>query len=150
MKKLISLIFTSLLFFACSTSQETVKEESGGGEQVYVFDDVSSVTGDSSSVSNESVNDSLFLEQPKAEVENQSFIYFVQLGAFTTEERAERFKLMNQPKSKFPMNISFNNDLKLWVIRLPKFDSKNEAEKVRDELWGIDVFKDAFIVTVQE
>ncbi len=144
MKKNSIFIILSIILFACSTSKETTQS---GEDKIYVFDDVSTVTDSTATVETPSVKDTLTLEQPKVE---KHFIYFVQIGAFSSQERAERFKLFNQPKCSYPMDISFNNDIQLWVIRLPKFNTKEEAEKVRDELWKQEVFKDAFIVTVEE
>ncbi len=150
MKNLFIVALSLSLLFGCSLSKETVKEDEGGTEQIYVFDDVSSVPQDSVNDNDTIKKDTLLTEQPLSNLSEEHFIYFIQVGAFTSQERAERFKLINQEKIEYPLEISFSNQVNLWVVRLPKFDTKLEAEKVRDELWKIDTFKDAFIVTVQE
>lgn len=122
-------------------------EENTGEEQIYVFDDLPTVSEDSSAAEVSLPKDSVDVERPLGSAD---FIYFIQVGAFTTQERAERFKLFNQKKINYPLDISFSPEVNLWVVRLPKFDTKTEAEKVRDDIWMIEEFKDAFIVTVHE
>jgi hypothetical protein len=35
-------------------------------------------------------------------------------------------------------------------VRLPELDTRDEAEKLRNDLWKIPEFKDAFIITTEE
>ena len=146
MKRLLSVLSICIFVFACSASKVNLDEQ-GGEEQIYVFDDVPNVAEDSSAAETVVKTDSVVSEQPAATAD---FIYFIQVGAFSTRERAERFKLFNQNKINYPLDISFSSEVDLWVVRLPKFNTKSEAEKVRDEIWKVQEFKDAFIVTVQE
>lgn len=148
MRNIIFSVIAFLLIAGCSATQQSVDEGSGEGEEIYVFDDVSEVIPPSG---NNTAQDTLTLEQnPPADIAAPNFLYYVQIGAFTSRERAERFALLNKDKCNYPMNISYNDDVQLWVIRLPKLSSRSEAEKIRDELWKIEEFKDAFIVTIEE
>ena len=76
--------------------------------------------------------------------------FYVQIGAFTSQDRADKFVKENQSKLNYNMDISFSNEVKLWVVRLPVFASREEAEKVRNDLWNSGDFDDAFIVTLEK
>ena len=87
------------------------------------------------------------IKQPEPVKTNvQSFI--IQVGAFTSKERAEAFVKENQNKITQKMEISFSNQVQLYVVQLPFLSSREEAEKLRYDLWKIPSFKDAFIKTV--
>jgi len=136
---LLSLVLI-IMISACSSSEETTgsnQEESQ--PEVYVFDDVTEAE-DTTQVATEAI--------PVEQVTDSNEIkYYVQVGAFTTNERAQQFQKENSSKISYPMNISYSDDVKLFVVQLPPFPNRAEAERVRNELWQISVFKDAFIVT---
>jgi len=138
---IIILSFTFILFTACSSSEETTTETTQAETQpeVYVFDDVTE-PADSIDEVKETILPEPVVEPPAAK-------YFVQVGAFTTKERAEQFYNENSSKISYPMNISYSDEVKLFVVQLPAFSTREEAEKIRNELWQISTFKDAFIVT---
>lgn len=81
--------------------------------------------------------------------ENQREILLFKVGAFSSEERAKRFVLENQTKTDWKMSISFSTTVRLYVVQLPPFTTRTEAEKVRNLLWQNDAFRDAFIITVE-
>jgi len=145
-----------ILFFlsACATSSNVSQEKNKPVvKKVYVFDDVT-VKEDSSAktiVNVTSVVDSATQYSDTTnlnkEVLKNNVRYFVQVGAFTTKARAERFVKLNENKITFPMQVSFSSEVKLFVVRLPYFRNRAEAEKVRNALWKMKSFKDAFIVT---
>lgn len=138
-KLLVILAIFVLIFSACSSSEETTKENQDEAQpEVYVFDDV---TSDEDTT--QAKEETPIVIEPESNVTQ----YFVQVGAFTTKERAEQFQKENSSKTTYPMNISYSDDVKLFVVQLPPFATKTEAEKVRNELWLIQTFKDAFIVT---
>lgn len=143
MKKKIFVLFSLiiiLLMSACSSSEETTESNQEESQpEVYVFDDITGAEDTTQTV------DETVPEEPQ--VESHLTQYFVQVGAFTTKERAEQFQNENSSKTSYPMNISYSGDVKLFVIQLPPFASRAEAEKVRNELWQTSTFKDAFIVT---
>ncbi len=139
-KYILFFILTAFLF-SCSSSKKVGEESSNGGaEEVYVFDDIG-VYDDHNSVKDTSA---FVSHDVSSETGGE---YIVQVGAFTSQARAERFVAVNQNKIDFPMQISFSDEVKLFVVQLPPFPSRKDAEKVRDNLWTIDTFRDAFIIT---
>jgi cell division protein FtsN len=150
----IAILLIGFIIYACASTEETQKTaENAKPAKVYVFDNVttqtdtagvkkdSSVVADTAIVAGQNLNKVLL---------NKNVKYFVQVGAFTTKARAERFVKLSEDKITFPMNITYNEKVKLFVVRLPFFRTRDEAEKVRNALWKTNEFKDAFIVTVME
>lgn len=137
-KYLYSIILSiSLLLFSCSSTKEEVKEENKN--DVYVFDEVP--------------NDSLNTEQiekvgEEVSINSKSFWYVVQIGAFTTEDKANEFANYSKEKLNRELDVSFSNDVGLFVVQLKPFKTRKEAETVRNQLWQINDFKDAFILTI--
>lgn len=133
---LISLSF--LIVTACSSSEETTQNEQEKEEpEIYVFDDVTEPV--------DTVEQKV-IEQPKVDPPTTT-MYYVQVGAFTTKDRAEQFVKEKSSKTTYQLNITYSDEVRLFVIRLPGFAAKAEAEKVRNEFWQSGVFNDAFIVT---
>lgn len=90
-----------------------------------------------------------FNEAPVSEPELNVEYYLVQIGAFTTKDKAEKFASDNKSKIKKEIQISYNEQVNLFVVQLsPLFTEKKEAEKLRNELWKDPAFKDAWILTV--
>ncbi len=138
----LTIIFLTLLIISvgCSASQQTndnSKEESN----VYVFDDVSSVDSLKENIDKTGIKEEIVVFSTKNENG-----YLVQVGAFTSKSRAETFCNEAKSKTKFPLSVTYSDDVKLFVVQLPPFSTKSEAKNVRDELWKINIFKDAFIV----
>jgi len=149
--KNILMIAVSVLIFACSASQETSETEQGKEPDIYVFDDVDKV--DSTIINNVSpVPPEEKIQPAVADNENKNTIeeYIVQLGAFSTKSRAERFITENQNKVNLAMNVSFNSETNLFVVQLPPLDNREDAEKLRNSIWDIPVFNDAFIITKEK
>jgi len=119
-----------LLSVSCSSSKQNTDEESDDSG-VYVFDEVPS--GDSFQIDNEEID--------------LNFNFFVQIGAFTTKASAEEFAEESAITLKKELEIKYNSISKLYTVRLVElFNSRIEAEKIRNELWQDDKFKDAWIV----
>ena len=125
-------IFGVLLFFSvsCSSSKQNTDGESGDNG-VYVFDDVPA--GDSFQINSE---------------ENDlNFIFFVQIGAFTTKASAEEFAEESENTLNKELEIKYSSISNLYTVRLKElFNSRIEAEKKRNELWQDDKFNDAWLV----
>ncbi len=145
---LISLI--SVLFFSCSSTKESTSENSTD-QEVYVFDDVENVDENSheavevtvtQKVNEETKTEPEPIDQVKPEIE-----YIVQVGAFSTKEKADIFISQVKNKTSYTLISKFRETVKLFVVQLPPFNTRAEAEKVRNELWKTDEFSDAFIVT---
>lgn len=141
MKKIIffSLSFIFLIFIRCSSSEETTQSEQDQKEpEIYVFDDITDPV-DTNQVEDVS-------QPPQADV-IATTQYYVQVGAFTSQSRADQFVKEKASKTSFQLNITYSEEVRLFVVRLPAFSLKNEAEKVRNEFWQSGLFNDAFIVT---
>ncbi len=151
-KRVVLFLTASLFFFACTSSEETQKvEPEGTPSNVYVFDNVATNADSVAAVESHEAVDSTAADTIQQNLNSvvlkKNLKYYVQVGAFTTKARAERFVTLNEDKITFPLNITFNEKVKLYVVRLPFFRTREEAEKVRDTLWQTKEFKDAFIVT---
>ncbi|HPN37122.1 MAG TPA: SPOR domain-containing protein [Melioribacteraceae bacterium] len=142
MKHLIigSLIF--IIFWGCSSSKEITvdQNEQKDKEEVYVFEDVNQ----------KPIIDNTILEEPenKVIVDNQkhSTLFYVQVGAYTTKSAAEKFLKEAKSKLEYELNIIFDSSKNLFVIQIePAFQNKIDAENVRNSLWKIQIFKDAWI-----
>lgn len=133
-----SLILVILALFiylsGCSTSQQTQTTDTGK-DSVYVFESVPDTSSD---------------EIPSLKYPDMGMTYYVvQIGAFTTRERAQRF--VSETKASLPYNvkISFSQQNNLYVVQLADYyTSRSEAESVRSELWKDEKFKDAWILTI--
>ena len=165
MKKL-SLFILLIYLVGCSAMQESEKDNSNEKQNVYVFDDIS--TSDTTSTEAKDVTEASISKKDTSETSFQFFI--VQVGAFSTLEKAETFveasfQVVKLPSSmvvvpdsevnpsdvmyvvtKYELNIHYSDEKKLHVVQLPPFRTKEKAEEVRDELWKISDFNGAFIV----
>jgi len=136
--------------FGCSTSEDTTKQTEKKEPDVYIFDDVQkdAVNINDTTRAVPSVEE-VKVEPVKIEQAISTKKFIIQLGAFTTEERAETFINENKSKTELTMSIVYREQIKLFAVQLPPFTTKEEAEKTRNNLWLIQSFKDAFIITVE-
>ncbi len=132
------IIYTScfillVLFFAgCTSSEESTKKETT--DSTYVFDEIPE-------------SDIITFDTP--ETKDADVLYVIQIGAFSTKDKAEEFA--NESKAKIGKNVkvSFSQKVNLYVVHLdPPYKSKVEAESVRNSLWQLNGFQDAWIVTI--
>ena len=129
-----TLLILSLLFTFCSSSKETGKENEKEDE-IYIFDEVPP-------------EDSYTFEKP---VSNVTFLYKIQIGAFSTRERAELFSEKSRRELNRGIGISYNDDVNLFVVQLEeKFSSEIEAERVRANLWQMEDYNDAWIIPIRQ
>ncbi len=148
----------SIILTACSATQEISETDKSSEPEIYVFDDVDKIDSvstkqDSSTINNINPIPPEEKLPPSTTNDKEQKItakYIVQVGAFSSKERAQRFVNENQYRTNHKMNISFNNQTNLFVVQLPSFNTREEAEEVRNSIWDIPVFKDAFIITVEE
>ena len=118
-----------LFSFSCSTSKQNNDEKSGDND-VYVFDEVPLDDSNNTQITPEELN----------------YIFFVQIGAFTTKTRAQDFAGKSTNFLNDELEVKYNDRTGLYTVRLKKmFQSRIEAEKVRNELRQDDRFKDAWI-----
>ena len=140
MKKLAGLIFSFavILLLPSCASKEVTKDDTPKKDTVYVFDQVAPDT----------------VKKQAPPVENttvQTPYYLVQIGAFSTRDKAESFSGIAKTKLNYEMTIKYNDVIKLFVVQLsPPFVSRPEAEKVRNDIKQYKEYNDAWIVTVDK
>ena len=129
-----TLLIFGYLFTFCSSSKET-GEENEKEDEIYIFDEVPP-------------EDSYTFETP---VSNVNFFYVIQIGAFSTRERAEIFAEKSRRDLNRGVAIIYNDDVNLFVVRLQEmFISKIEAERVRANLWQMEEYNDAWIIPIRQ
>lgn len=137
MKKIISLlllVIVTVILLSCTASQSSTNDN----ESIYVFD--------------EQKNDEKIDVKKGGEFPNIDETYFVvQIGAFTTKERAEKFAEMSKSRINQDIIITYSENNNLYLVQLtPFYKSRQEAELVRGELKAMQEFSDAWIVTVNK
>lgn len=127
-----------MFVISCSSTEETQYEKQE--DSTYVFDKVPP-------------EDLHIFESPVDEDDSKgiTYSYVVQIGAFTTMERANQFADFSRRKLNKDIKVNFNERANLYVVQIhPPFDVRNEAEKYRDELWNYEEFSDSWIITVEK
>lgn len=115
---------------ACSSSEETTKTDKGN--EPYIFDEIPP-------------EDTYVFETP---VSSSKEYYLVQIGAFSTKERAELFAAESKRILGFNLKVDYNSNVGLYVVQLEEiFNSREAAAAVRDKLWQYEKFNDAWVVT---
>ena len=135
-KKLLPILLLPLLhFISCSSSiEQTREEETPGDEGVYIFDQVPEDTSTVRSPEN--------YNSPRK-------YYLVQIGAFTTKDRAESFAEEGRDILSKEILVMYNADVNLFVVQLKNhFKNKEDAEKARNDLRSNEKYKDAWVVTI--
>lgn len=128
-------LIISCLFISCSSSEETqVKKQEIETDTVYVFDEIPS-------------EDVFEFETPV----QQSFdVYVVQIGAFSTFDRAKEFADKSWVKLGREIKVEYKQVKNLYVVWVyPPFQDKTSAEVYRNDIQKSGEFKDAWIVTVE-
>jgi len=147
-RKIFSLVLLVFFIASCTSTQQSIEENKNQNPEVYVFDNVEKI--DTASNNAIPFQDSVAAAIPPLEEKIRSQKFIVQVGAFSTKERAERFVSENKSKVEYEMNISHNSNTNLFVVQFPPFDNRETAENVRNKIWKISSFSDVFIITVEE
>jgi hypothetical protein len=129
------ILIISSLFISCSSSEETqVNKQEIEKDTVYVFDEIPP-------------EDTFKFEAPV----QQSFdVYIVQIGAFSTFDRAKEFADQSWAKLNREIKVEYKETKTLYVVWIyPPFQDKTSAEGYRTEIQKDGEFKDAWIVTVE-
>jgi hypothetical protein len=129
------ILIISCLFISCSPSEETqVKKQENEKDTVYVFDEIPP-------------EDTFEFEAPV----QQSFdVYVVQIGAFSTFDRAKEFADQSWAKLNREIKVEYKETKTLYVVWIyPPFKDKTSAESYRSEIQQSKEFKDAWIVTIE-
>ncbi len=123
-----------MLLFSCSAMQKSESDNTDKDESVYIFDDIS--------VKDSTENIAEEIPEPTKKIE----MYFVQVGAFSTLEKAKAFVSRVADKTDYELIIHLRSSDNLQVVQLSPFRTKEKAEKVRDELRNISGLEGTFIV----
>ena len=131
----VTLLILSCVLISCSSSEETqVKKQQVETDTVYVFDEIPP-------------EDVFEFETPV----QQSFdVYVVQIGAFSSFDRAKIFADKSWAKLNREIKVEYKQAKNLYVVWIyPPFQDKTSAEVYRNEIQKSGEFKDAWIVTVE-
>ena len=75
--------------------------------------------------------------------------FVIQIGAFSTLDRAKEFANYSKAKLKKDIKIEYMEGKKLYVVQItPPFANKPAAEEYRKELIRYDEYQDAWIISV--
>lgn len=155
MKKILMFIAAlSFLFIlaGCSSTPESIygRKDENKTEQpkdsVYVFDEVVQDT-----THKEDIIPVPTKKDSEIDIKTQkSTKYAVQIGAYTSLEKADEFAEIARKQFKKEFAVTYSDEVKLFVIQTKSFIAKEDAENLRNEFWKIKEYKDAFVVTVLE
>lgn len=128
-----AILVTSWLVTSCSPFEETqVKKQEV--DSLYIFDEIPP-------------EDSFKLEAPAQESVD---VFVVQIGAFSKLESAKDFAKQSREILNKDIKVEFNDKKNLYVVWIhPPFQEKSAAESFRNDLRNYEIFKDAWIVTVE-
>ena len=117
---------------SCSSSSNEIKTTKQVIDSIYVFDEVPP--------------ENIYTIENKEETPDT--IYIIQIGAFSTLERAKEFSEFSREKLKKDIKVEYKEKKKLYVVQIyPYYSDKKKAETYRSELINYDEYKDAWIVT---
>ena len=122
-------------FISCSSSEETqLKKQEVETDTVYVFDEIPP-------------EDIFEFETP---VQQPMDVYVVQIGAFSSFNRAKEFADQSWNKLNTEIKVEYKQAKNLYVVWIyPPFQDKRSAEGYLNEIQKSGEFKDAWIVTVE-
>ncbi len=149
------LIFFTALLLACSASEETTQQQQKKEPEVYLFDEANKHDTTKVEIPKQVETKNVDLKKEENKLpENKESVqtvkkFYVQVGVFTSQDRAQVFVAENQAKIDYVMMITLRDNDKRFVVRLQPFATREEAEKVRNSIWQISSFKDAFIITLE-
>jgi cell division protein FtsN len=150
------LLIPLMFLIACVSAEQTAEQTEQKSPDVYVFDEVKKVDEVKPEVAKveeqkpEVKVDSTVVKPPVIEQPVMVQKFTVQLGAFTTKERAETFVKDNQAKTSLQLLINYNEKTKLFAIQIPSYKTKEEADLIRDNLRKFPVFGDSFTITTDK
>lgn len=124
-----------IFFISCSSSEETqVKSQTDEKDTIYVFDEIPP-------------EDTFKFESP---VPQSTDVYVIQIGAFSTFDRAKEFADQSWAQLNKEIKVEFKQDKNLYVVWIyPPYIDKSSAESYRSNIQLGGDFKDAWIVIVE-
>ncbi len=150
-KYFFALLLSGIAFISCSTSKESTTNEMKKEPEILVFDEVKQPDSVKVEIPKPAETEPAVKppEMVKETIKPVTKKFILQVGAFTTQERAQIFVKENQPKIAYLMSITLRESDKYYVVRLQPFETRENAETVRNSIWQIPAFKDAFIITLE-
>ena len=142
------LVLLSLFIASCSTTQQTAKNQTGNEsnakDSLYVFD---KVPVDTTKIETQPAE-----SNPSTTSQNISTPYYlVQIGAFSSQDRASNFVDKTQPLLTQKVKITFDQSVNLYVVRLSNiYKTHEEAEQAKNDINREPAFKDAWVVTIEK
>ncbi len=142
-----SIVLVTFLYGCSSSAIEKKAVDKPAKDSVMVFEESAPDTLNK----NSEIRAVLEKNNRAKESAASSFKFSIQLGAFSTLEKADNFAIEAKKKSKKELSVAFNEAVKLFVVQVvPAFENRADADALRDHLWKIKEFKDAWIVLVDE
>ncbi len=142
-------LLLALILASCSSSEKATgvngsDTAAANKDTAYVFDEVPPHASNKPEKNSEPVYS---ISEPSLGMT----YYLVQIGAFTTKEKAEEFAAESRKKIQDKINVSYDPIINLFVVQLDThYSSHQDAENVRNQLWEMNEFEDAWIVTEQK
>ena len=151
-RKILSLLSLLLLvtLIGCSSSEVEKKDSSdkkAAKDSVMIFEEAVPDTANR----NLEIRAALEKNNQAKEQSAKPLKYSVQIGAFSTLEKADKYAASSKTKIHKELTVTYNDAVKLFVVQVtPAFDHKSDAESLRAQLWKSKAFGDAWIVLVDE
>ncbi|MBN2572607.1 MAG: SPOR domain-containing protein [Ignavibacteriales bacterium] len=153
----IFIVLFLLFCFACAPTEETTEQQYEDKTQVdnkdtqtdeiYIFED----TEEEEPVVVKPKEEEYTFDDQDVSNDNQNVTavksFYVQLGAFSKEDGAKVYVEVNQNYANTPLNVIYDQAKGLYLVRSNPFTTREEAEKLKNELKKQERFKDAFLVT---
>ncbi len=136
-----------LLLFGCSSSDESLRQSQIKEPEISVFQEAAKQDSSKIITKAQEIKNKIKTEKDSLKIPSRQLKFYIQLGVFTSKERADAFIKDAQPKSPYLMNITQREIDKKFVVRLKPFSTREEAESVKKNIKQISEFKDAFIVS---
>jgi len=129
------LLIISGFFISCSSSEETqVNKQETVEDTVYIFDEVPP-------------EDLFKFESP---AQQSIDIYVIQIGAFSSIDRAKEFAEQSMSKLNKDIKVEYKPDKNLYVVWIyPPFQDKESAVVYRGDIQKGGDFNDAWITTTE-
>jgi len=151
--KFLFILLLGVVVVGCSASEETSENTVQKLPEILVFEEVERTDTKlikEDTLKNE-IPEPIIDEKPETDTIktiDKQFKYIIQVGAYSTIERADAFIKENQQKIDNKMVISFNEQTKLYAVQLTPFNEREDADQIRNSIKQIPAFKDAFIITI--
>ncbi len=142
-------LYTAATSFTGCTNIETQRANNSSKDSVLVFEKPKP----SADTSNQILEIRTVLEKNNLEksLSTKPLRFSVQIGAFSTLEKADFFASQALKKIGQQFSVTFNSSVNLFVVQLiPSLSQKPDAEALKTELWKIKEYKDAWIVLVDD